>query len=153
MLESGIVMQIKDKTMVVEFERSEMCAKCGACQHGQKQAMLMEVQRIGNAAIGDKVQVQLPEKTLLKASFIAYGIPLVMLVAGLLGGSYLAEALKLPGNAEHYAALLGLAMAALSFLIIRLTEKRRGESGIYAPKVVSVEKGCFCAQYAQKAEE
>ena len=153
MLESGIVMQIKDKTMVVEFERSEMCAKCGACQHGQKQAMLMEVQRIGDAAIGDRVQVQLAEKTLRKASFIAYGIPLLMLIAGLLGGTYLAEWLKLPGNAEHYAALLGLILAALSFLMIRLTERRRGESGVYAPQVVSIEKACPCARHAQKTAE
>lgn len=150
MLESGIIMQIKDKTMMVEFERNEMCAKCGACQHGQKQAMLMEVQRIGDAAIGDKVQVQLPEKTLLKASFIAYGIPLVLLIAGLIGGSYLAQALELSINPDHCAALCGLGLAALSFVIIRLTEKKRGESGVYAPRVVSIEKGCL---HARKAEE
>ena len=150
MLESGIIMQIMENTMMVEFERSEMCAKCGACQHGQKQAMLMEVQRIGDAAIGDKVQVQLPERTLIKASFIAYGIPLLMLLAGLIGGEYAAKALSLPGNADHYAALLGIGLAALSFLVIRLTERRRGESGNYAPRVVSIEKGCPCAQHAQK---
>ena len=149
MLESGIVMQVKEKTMIVEFERSEACAKCGACQHGQKQAMLMEVQRIGDVAIGDKVQVQLPESTLLKASFIAYGIPLLMLMAGLLGGSYVAEALGLQGNPDHYAAIAGIALAGLSFTVIRLTEKKRGESGEYAPKVVGIEKGCPCAQRAE----
>lgn len=149
MLESGIVMQVKEKTMIVEFERSEACAKCGACQHGQKQAMLMEVQRIGDVAIGDKVQVQLPESMLLKASFIAYGIPLLMLMAGLLGGSYAAEALGLQGNPDHYAAIAGIVLAGLSFAVIRLTEKKRGESGVYAPKVVGIEKGCPCAQRAE----
>ena len=50
-------MQIKDKTMTVQFKRHEMCTHCGACQHGRKQAMLMEVQRIGDAALGNKVHL------------------------------------------------------------------------------------------------
>ena len=57
MLESGTIMQIKDKPMTVQFKRHETCAQCGACQHGRKQAMLMEAQRIGDAALGNKVQM------------------------------------------------------------------------------------------------
>ena len=59
-------MQIKDKTMMAQFKRHEMCTQCGACQHGRKQAMLMEVQRIGDAALGDKVQGSLTERKCTK---------------------------------------------------------------------------------------
>ena len=59
-------MQIKDKTMMAQFKRHKMCTQCGACQHGRKQAMLMEVQRIGDAALGDKVQGSLTERKCTK---------------------------------------------------------------------------------------
>ena len=133
MLESGIIMQINDNTMTVQFE----------------QAMLLEVQRIGDAAIGDKVQVQLPENTLMQASVILYGIPLIVLIVGLLAGFALPGWFGWNGNPDVYAALCGLGLAGITFLIIRLTEHRRSESGKYAPQIVSVEKGCPHAQMMQ----
>ena len=141
MQEYGTVTEIKDRTMVVEFDRSSMCAKCGACEQAQK-AMLMEVERIGNVGLGDRVQVELPEQTLLRAAGLAYGIPLALLLIGLVSGYYLPTMLGLPGNPDFYAVGLGLLLAATAFLALRLTEKKRKTSGKYAPKVVHVERLC-----------
>ena len=141
MQEYGTVTEIKDRTMVVEFERSSMCAKCGACEHAQK-AMLMEVERIGNVGLGDRVQVELPEQTLLRAAGLAYGIPLALLLIGLVSGYYFPAMLGLSGNPDFYAVGLGLLLAATAFLALRLTEKKRKTSGKYAPKVVHVERLC-----------
>ena len=145
MLECGKIKQIGENTMLVEFERSAMCEKCGACERAQK-AMLMEVERIGNAAIGDSVAVELPERTLLQAAFVAYGIPLLLLLVGLLAGDRLPGLLGLPGNPDLYAAGLGLMLAGGAFLTLRLTEKKRRTSGKYAPKVVHIERLCEKAQ-------
>lgn len=141
MLESGTIVQMKEKTMLVEFERNSMCEKCGACEHAQK-AMLMEVERIGNASLGDKVQVELPERTLLSAAMLAYGIPLVLLLLGLVGGYYLPGAAGFPGNPDLYAVALGVLLAGVGYLVIHLTEKKRKASAKYAPKVVHVERLC-----------
>lgn len=146
MLESGKIKQIGGNTMLVEFERSAMCEKCGACERAQK-AMLMEVERIGNAAIGDRVEVELPAHTLLQAAFVAYGIPLILLLVGLLVGARLPSWLGFPGNSDLYAAGLGLLLAGGAFLALRLTEKKRCTSGKYAPKVVHVE--CLCQRPQQ----
>ena len=51
-------MQFKDKAGMADCVRHKMCAQCGACKRGQKQAMLMEVQRIGDAVLGDKKQAE-----------------------------------------------------------------------------------------------
>lgn len=141
MLESGTIVQIHEKTMTVEFERNSMCEKCGACEHAQK-AMLMEVERIGNASLGDKVQVSLPERTLLRAALLAYGVPLVLLLAGLAAGYALPGALGFPGNPDLYAVALGLVLAGGGYLVIHLTEKKRKASAKYAPKVVHLERMC-----------
>lgn len=127
--------------MVVEFERSAMCEKCGACERAQK-AMLMEVERIGDAQLGDRVYVQLPETTLLRAAMVAYGIPLLMLMLGLIAGYMLPDKLGLAGNRDLYAVVLGALLAGGSFLIIHLTEKNRRKSGRYAPKVTEIERLC-----------
>ena len=88
MRESGIITEIEEHTMMVEFERSSMCEKCGACERAHN-AMRMEVERIGNASLGDRVEVDLPERTVVRAALVAYGFPLALLLAGLAAGSAL----------------------------------------------------------------
>lgn len=150
MLESGVIMQIKEHTMIVEFERSSMCEKCGACERAHN-AMRMEVERIGNASLGDRVQVDLPERTVVRAALTAYGLPLVALLAGLGLGYALPSAAGLPGNPDLYAVAAGVLLSGACLLALRLTERRRRESGRYAPKVVKLERLCMKAQ--QNTEE
>ena len=147
MRESGIITEIKEHTMMVEFERSSMCEKCGACERAHS-AMRMEVERIGNASLGDRVEVDLPERTVVRAALVAYGIPLALLLTGLVVGSALPGALHLPGNPDLYALALGLFLAAGAFLALRLTERKRRSSGRYAPKVVKLERLCEKMQSA-----
>ena len=141
MRESGIITEIEEHTMMVEFERSSMCEKCGACERAHN-AMRMEVERIGNASLGDRVEVDLPERTVVRAALVAYGIPLALLLAGLAAGSALPGRLGLPGNPDLYALALGLLLAAGAFLALHLTERRRRSCGRYAPKVVQIERLC-----------
>ena len=55
-------MQEKNKTMITEFPCGKTCEQCGACRNGQKQALLREVKRIGDAAIGKKLQLLQPDQ-------------------------------------------------------------------------------------------
>lgn len=141
MLESGLIVEIKDKTMTVQFARSSMCEKCGACERAQE-AMLMEVERLKDAKLGDVVQVQMRETTLIGASLLAYGVPLLLLLAGLYVGYMLPAWTGLSIPADLSAAALGLLLAAASFAGLRATEKRRKASGKYAPKVADPIRLC-----------
>ena len=124
MEEKGVVTDVTEDTMTVEFKRSSMCEKCGACERAQ-------------------VQVQLPEGTLLRAALLAYGLPLLLLLAGLFLGKQLPVWLDLPGNSDWYAMGLGLLFAAGSYALIRWTEPKRKKRGSYAPQVVQVERLCM----------
>ena len=54
MRESGIITEIEEHTMMVKFERSSMCEKCGACERAHN-AMRMEVERINIFVEGVRV--------------------------------------------------------------------------------------------------
>lgn len=123
--------------MTVAFERSPMCEKCGACEMANEQ-MRMQLKRAKGAEVGDEVQINLKSGTVLKAAFITYGIPLIMMILGLVIGN----SLPLPGNKDVYAIACGVLLAGLAFLVIRLTEPRRRREGTYTPEVVHIEKLC-----------
>lgn len=142
MEEKGVVTDVTEDTMTVEFKRSSMCEKCGACERAQEQ-MRIELRRQRGENVGDEVQVQLPEGTLLRAALLAYGLPLLLLLAGLFLGKQLPVWLDLPGNSDWYAMGLGLLFAAGSYALIRWTEPKRKKRGSYAPQVVQVERLCM----------
>ncbi len=142
MEEKGVVTDVNGETMTVEFERSPMCEKCGACERAQER-MRMEMKRLQDADVGDRVQVELPEGALLKAALLAYGLPLVLLLLGLFVGKSLPGWLGLPGNSDLYALALGLLLAAGAYLLIRRTEPKRRRRGSYAPQAVQLERLCM----------
>lgn len=137
MEEKGTILDIQDQTMTVRFQRSAMCEKCGACQHANEE-MRMQIQRIKEAEVGDQVTVSLGKGTFFKAALVAYGIPLLALLVGLLLGAYL----PITQNAEINSLIVGVAFAACAFAGLRLTEPRRQQNQSYTPKVDSLEKLC-----------
>ena len=76
MLRTGRVVSARDGELEVCFERPEACAHCGACA-GQPHESLVRIP--GDAPVGRWIDVDMPEGQVLKASLLAYVIPLVML--------------------------------------------------------------------------
>lgn len=114
-----------DGTLMAKITRTEACAKCGACQHGQQEARLYPLPK-GEYKEGDLVEISLPDSGAFTASFIAYGIPVIFMVLGLVIG----WALNWPDAGQIALALGAL---AVSFFIIRALEPRIRRSGRFAP--------------------
>lgn len=128
MLQVGRVVSAHKGMLEVCFDRPEACQHCGACEGGKHHAT---VKFPGNAPVGSQIAVDMPERKVLRASFLAYVIPLVMLIAGLALGMVLFEK-------EAYSALLGLGMMAASYFILKGIEKMvRGRPG-WLPQIVAV---------------
>lgn len=128
MLRSGKVVAAENGVLEVCFERPEACAHCGQCG-GQKEETFVKIP--GSAPVGRWIDVDMPEGKVLKASMLAYVMPLLMLLGGLALGSVLFEK-------EIFWALTGVVCMGVSWLILRLIEKRMKQKSVWQPKVVKV---------------
>ena len=103
MIRTGRVVEANQGSLKVCFDRPEMCASCGKCGvHGEHQEL---VTVDGEAAAGSWVQVEMPDAQVVKVSLIAYVIPLVFLMAGLVIGQNVL-------GSDGWAAGLGVGLLA-----------------------------------------
>ncbi|MPW26002.1 sigma E factor regulator [Alkalibaculum sp. M08DMB] len=139
MKEIGIVNSINGNKASVIIQRSAACGDCGACQVG-KDRLTMETYAINeiNAKAGDKVEVEMAFKNVMKAAIIAYGIPLIMFILGsVLGTLYTNIILEQPEN-PIISFLSGLILMAVAYMIIRVFDKRGAFSFTYEPHITTI---------------
>ncbi len=123
----GEVTRVDGKWLEITFCRPSDCDKCHACMGGAKTTTL---RLEGKAKVGDKALVTLPDSTVDKAAFTAYGIPL----AGLLIGMFAGEKLIPLGNS--LGALIGAAAGlALPLLWLIGTERKRKNDPRWTPQI------------------
>lgn len=89
MKEIGTVVQLDKNKALVLFERSSACQSCGRCQRAEGAHMQVWLPNTKQAEVGDKVCIELGAKGMLRATWLAYIFPLVMLFAGVAAGYYL----------------------------------------------------------------
>lgn len=130
---AGIIVSQMGEYSKVKLVRHTACGSCGACQLGDEQKdILLVAKNTVNAKNGDLVEVSMATNSVLSAAFIMYVIPLVGLFVGLLTGQVL-----FAGN-DLLTALMGLAVMALAFLIIKLNDKRFLKNEKYTAQVLKV---------------
>ncbi|MBQ8072212.1 MAG: SoxR reducing system RseC family protein [Clostridia bacterium] len=133
MRQPGEITEIRGGMMEVTFCRPEACAACNACEGGKREH---KIWIRGEGRVGDIAIVDMPDRMVVRASVIAYGLPL----AGLLGGMILGHLLS--GGADAWTmagAAIGL---GASLIALKGTEKRRAGRAEWSPRVVDIlEKG------------
>lgn len=133
MRQPGEITDRKKDMMEITFCRPEACAACNACEGGKREH---KIWIRGEGRIGDIAVVDMPDKMVIKASAIAYGLPLV----GLLGGMILGNALA--GGQDAWILGGGAIGLAVSLLVLKMTEKKRADREEWSPRLVQVlEKG------------
>ena len=129
MQHTGLVISCQDDKALVRFVRSKACAHCGACiSFGENEAQV-ELQNILHAQPGDVVEIELKPRAFLKASFLAYIVPLCALLAGIVLGSLISDLA---------AVLLGLGGAALTYLALKLLEPRFSHMTELRPRMINI---------------
>jgi sigma-E factor negative regulatory protein RseC len=125
----GLITNIKDGTAQIRFLRGSACAHCGACLSVGDSEMEISLPNTLGAKEGDRVAVDLAPKRLVQASLIAYAVPLVLLIAGVFIGSRYAD----------WAGLaLGIAACGISYLILRIVEKKSAKNKSFQPRMTRI---------------
>ena len=89
----------------------------------------------GKASVGDKALVSMPDSTITKASLMAYGIPLLGLLGGMLAGDQFIPL----GNS--LGALIGAGTGLAAALIyLMISEKQRRSDPRWAPQIKRIIK-------------
>ncbi|MBP5405213.1 MAG: SoxR reducing system RseC family protein [Clostridia bacterium] len=135
MLEIGYVESVNEKrgTARVVFDRRSACDKCKMCltASGDKMKVYVEVKNTLQAKAGDRVGVAMNDKFVLKAAFIVYIIPVVLVGVGLAVFRKLSDLLMLAVIAG--GLLLGV---AIGIAVDRLVRKK----GTFAPTMTEIYK-------------
>lgn len=119
----GIVEDIKGQAVQVRIQQASACDLCHAkfiCSSADTKEKIVEVRAAeGSVAVGDKVMVEGAASMGMKAVFLAYVLPLVLLILVMV----LCLTLIAPGN-EVVAALVSLGiLLPYAFLLYLLKDK------------------------------
>lgn len=140
MKESGKVVDLKDGKAYLLFNRTSMCAKCGACgmTAGQDSIVVTAKNTLG-VDVGDTVEIEFTTKNVLTSSLIAYIFPLLMLFVGVWLG-YVIPQDFFPVK-DVLAAILGIVFCAAAFIVLKLLNPyfQRKFANVYT--MVRIEEG------------
>lgn len=88
--QEGIVLEVIGNYMAkVKTSRHNDCENCGACPGNS--ALVLEARNDIGAKPGQRVAIEIREINMLKAAFIVYMLPLIMIFIGVMAGGVFAE--------------------------------------------------------------
>ena len=121
------------QTALVQIRRTSACGEnCAACQASCKKTRhTAQVKNTVGAKEGQRVKVEMEGRSLIFLSFLAYIVPLLALILGY------AICFVLLHN-EVWADVSGLASLVLSFLVLRMVDKRIEKSGKYQSEITKI---------------
>jgi sigma-E factor negative regulatory protein RseC len=138
--EQGIVIKTGSRTAWVKTIKSANCAGCsakGSC-HSKNVGEEMEVNAINEAGArkGDRIVLSFETSSLLKATFLLYVFPILLLIIGAAIGQEMAP--KFDFNPSGFSAIMGFIFFFAALLIIKTTANRLAEKNEYRPKIIKI---------------
>jgi sigma-E factor negative regulatory protein RseC len=136
--EQGIIEKVTDQKATVRVRRSPACANCSSkisCDISNRD-MLVEVFNDLQAKVGDRVEISIPEGTVLKMSVFVYLFPIIALIIGAFLGGFIASSLQ--SKSSWPAILLGMIFFGLAFCVLKIFERKKMSGGDYNPKMTHI---------------
>jgi sigma-E factor negative regulatory protein RseC len=135
LIEDGIVTEVKNGIATVSVINSESCEECSAkifC-HTENNVRNVTAKDPYGVKAGDKVQISIKGRNVVAASFLLYGLPLIILVAVILIGTAIIK-----NNSELYSSLAGIAVVGIYFLGVHLLSNSQRRKNKFLPKIIFV---------------
>ena len=137
--EEGVIEDIRGRKAMIRIQKSSHCASCGSrdsCGVHGNQERIIELTNSLQALTGDRVEISIPEGSLLKLSFLVYFMPILALVIGALLGDSLA---RFAGSPSSLPPVLGGAVALfISFYGLKKVDQKRGVKRRLEPRMTRI---------------
>lgn len=134
MINRGIVTSINGNLVKIKLFKSSSCSHCSCCSESSKYGKDFEFRVDGKVQMGDLITLEMAEKDVIKAAFIAYIVPPIFLILGYIFASYL----NFSESKCILASFIGLIIAFIFlFMYDKLFAKKNIEDEI---KIISIEK-------------
>lgn len=132
MIDFGKVISIdQNNNAVVQIERKQKCVGCNACHIASGGVMQLEVENTANAAVGDTVEIEISEKSITQSILIVYGIPLLLMLVGVIISSIYIKT-------EWIVGVIGIGALILGFVCVWALDKIFAKRKEYNPKMIKV---------------
>jgi len=123
-IEKGIVLSAADGHAEIALIQTGSCEECSAkifCKPSEKKdTKIIEAEDPYGVQPGDEVQIEIAGTDILKASFMLYGMPLIIILLGIILGMSIFNGTSLP---ELLSFLFSVGITALYFSVIFLINK------------------------------
>lgn len=123
-IEKGVVISSGNGHAEIALIQTGACEECSAkifCKPSEKaDKKIIEADDPFGVKVGDEVQIEIAGEEILKASFTLYGIPLLLILVGIIIGMSIFSNTALP---ELFAFLFSIGITAFYFSIILLINK------------------------------
>ena len=138
MREKAIVIAHKGNKAQVEIIRSSACDSCRGCAVDKKNKHFrVWVNNPLNARIGQRVEIELKSSIFLFATFIAYIVPLLAFLVGIVLGYKFAYFFNIT-LVEPFALLIGIGIMSVSYLSIHILSSKGKNSNKYTSRIVNI---------------
>ncbi len=138
--EQGIVIKTDSGSAWVKTVKSGNCAGCsarGSC-HATGGSDEMEVRVINEAGAkeGDRIVLSFKTSSLLKATFLLYVFPILLLIVGAVFGQAMAS--RFDFNPSGLSAVMGFSFFFAALLIIKTKANKLARKNEYQPKIIKI---------------
>ncbi|GAB6281555.1 MAG: hypothetical protein STSR0008_02960 [Ignavibacterium sp.] len=135
-VEEGIVIEKLKGSAKIVLNNNIDCHECGAklfCSPSNQNERILIVKDNFGVLPGDKVKIAIEEKNVLKASIFLYGIPLLILILGILFGTNLFH-----NSTELKSSLLAVGLVFIYFVLFLAISKITNKKERNLPRIISI---------------
>jgi sigma-E factor negative regulatory protein RseC len=147
--ETGVVVSVDGQEAQVRIIPSGACASCPSsaiCGPAGDEKITTAINPVG-ARPGDNVRIVMHARMYLKGTFLVYGLPVLLLIAGGILGKEWAERYRPLWDADLVAAAVGFGLMVSAFIVVRHWGKKVEQSRDYLPVIeglLSPEEAARC---------
>jgi sigma-E factor negative regulatory protein RseC len=138
--EEGVVESISQRKAVVRIQTGGRCQSCGsreACGVSGGRAMQIDLDNELGARVGDRVEVSLPTRSLMKLAFLLYLLPVLALILGAYLGKWMGNEI-FHIESDIVSIISGGAAMALVFLGLRRVDRRLHDTSDFRPRMTRI---------------